>query len=221
VRRVLVPKREDGLRRLAIWTLRDRIAQRAVHDYLEPIAERLFLDCSYGFRPGRSVGDAVAAVIGHRDAGRRWVVDADIRDCFGSMDTGLLRRMVRQVVPERAVVQLIDRWLEARIFNPLQGRRARAGTSQGGVISPLLCNLYLHHFDVALTRRGLHLVRFADDFVILCRRRWQSRRALVAARTALTRLRLELNPQKTRLVHFGEGFAFLGFFFLRQEHFCL
>ena len=221
VLRVLVPKPDGGLRPLAMWTLRDRVAQRAVHDYLEPIVERLFLDCSYGFRPGRSVADAVAAVLTHRDAGRRWVVDADIRDCFGTMDTRLLRRMVREVVPEQVVVTLIDHWLDARIFNPLRGRRTRAQASQGGVISPLLCNLYLHRFDVALTKRGLHLVRFADDFVILCRRRREAARALTTARRALAKLRLELNHYKTRLVHFNQGFAFLGVFFLRDEHFYL
>lgn len=223
VQRVLVPKPGGGLRPLAIWSLRDRVAQRAVHDYLVPIVEPRFLDCSYGFRPGRSVADAVQAVIGARDASRRWVVDADIEDCFGSLDHRRLVGQVRAWVQEPAVVALIEKWLRARVYNPARGLPATAAASQGGVITPLLANLYLHAFDVQVTRIVSYgtLVRFADDFVILCRRRREAEVALVAARQALGRLRLRLNPRKTRLVHFDQGFKFLGVFFLRNEHFYL
>jgi RNA-directed DNA polymerase len=223
VQRVLVPKPGRGLRPLAIWSLRDRVAQRAVHDYLVPILEPHFLDCSYGFRPGRSVADAVQAVIGARDASRRWVVDADIEDCFGSLDHRRLVGQVRAWVQEPAVVALVEKWLRARIYNPARGLPATAAASQGGVITPLLANLYLHAFDVQVTRIVSYgtLVRFADDFVILCRRRREAEVALVAARQALGRLRLRLNPRKTQLVHFDQGFKFLGVFFLRNEHFYL
>jgi RNA-directed DNA polymerase len=223
VQRVLVPKPGRGLRPLAIWSLRDRVAQRAVHDYLVPILEPRFLDCSYGFRPGRSVADAVQAVIGARDASRRWVVDADIEDCFGSLDHRRLVGQVRAWVQEPAVVALVEKWLRARIYNPARGLPATAAASQGGVITPLLANLYLHAFDVQVTRIVSYgtLVRFADDFVILCRRRREAEVALVAARQALGRLRLRLNPRKTQLVHFDQGFKFLGVFFLRNEHFYL
>jgi len=223
VRRVLVPKRKGGLRPLAIWALRDRVAQRVVHDYLVPIVESRFLDCSYGFRPGRSVADAVQAVIEARDAGRRWVVDADIEDCFGSMERRRLMKRVSDWVAEPVVVALIEKWLRARIYNPARGQPATAAASQGGVITPLLANLYLHPFDAQITRAVSWgtLVRFADDFVILCRRRREAEAALVAARQALGRLRLRLNPYKTQLVHFDQGFKFLGVFFLRNEHFDL
>lgn len=223
VQRVLVPKPGRGLRPLAIWSLRDRVAQRAVHNYLVPIVEPRFLDCSYGFRPGRSVADAVQAVIGARDASRRWVVDADIEDCFGSLDHRRLVGQVRAWVQEPAVVALIEKWLRARIYNPARGLPATAAASQGGVITPLLANLYLHAFDVQVTRIASYgtLVRFADDFVIMCRRRREAEVALVAARQALGRLRLRLNPRKTQLVHFDQGFKFLGVFFLRNEHFYL
>lgn len=223
VKRILVPKPSGGMRPLAIWTLRDRIAQRVVHDYLVPIVEPQFLDCSYGFRPGRSVGDAVDALISGRDAERRWVVDADIKDCFGSLDRRVLLRQVRSLIDSKLVIALIERWFDARIYNPVRGQPRRAMASQGGVITPLLANLYLHRFDLHLTGtlpQG-SLVRFADDFVILCRRRRQAEAALAVARQALATIRLRLNPHKTRLVHFDEGFKFLGVFFLRNEHFYL
>lgn len=223
VRRVMVPKRDGGLRPLAIWTLRDRVAQRAVHDYMLPILEPRFLDCSYGFRPGRSVADAVQAMIEARDGGRRWVVDADIEDCFGSLDCRLLMKQVRKWVPEQAAVRLIEKWLRASVHNPARGQPATAAASQGGVITPVLSNVYLHAFDLRVTRRARHasLVRFADDFVILCRRRQEAERALAVAREALGRLKLRLNRRKTRVLHFDQGFKFLGVFFLRNEHFYL
>jgi len=223
VKRVLVPKPNGGMRPLAIWTLRDRVAQRVVHDYLVPIVEPEFLDCSYGFRPGRSVKDAVEALISARDAERRWVVDADIKDCFGSLDRRVLLRQARALIDSKSVIRLIERWFDARIYNPVRGQPRRAMASQGGVITPLLANLYLHRFDVHLTGalpRG-SMVRFADDFVILCRRRRQAETALAVARQTLASIRLSLNPHKTRLVHFDEGFKFLGVFFLRNEHFYL
>jgi len=223
VKRILVPKPRGGLRPLAIWSLRDRVAQRVVHDYLVPICEPRFLDCSYGFRPGRSVADAVQAVTGARDANRRWVVDADIQDCFGSLDRRRLMKHVRAWVDELTVIALIEEWLRARVYNPARGLPATAAASQGGVITPLLANLYLHSFDVRVTRIVSYgtLVRFADDYVILCRRRRGAQAALVAARQALGHLGLRLNPHKTRIVHFDHGFKFLGVFFLRNEHFYL
>ncbi len=223
VQRVLVPKPKGGLRPLAIWTLRDRVAQRVVHDYLVPIVEPRFLDCSYGFRPGRSVKDAVRAVTGARDAGRRWVVDADIEDCFGSLDRRRLMKQVRAWVSEPVVVTLIEKWFRARVYNPARGQPAVAAASQGGVITPLLANLYLHPFDEQITRvvSWGTPVRFADDFVILCRRRREAESALAAARQALGRMGLRINERKTRVVYFDEGFKFLGVFFLRNEHFYL
>jgi CRISPR-associated protein Cas1 len=130
---------------------------------------------------------------------------------------------VRRLVPHQVVVTLVEKWLHARIYNPVRGQPRRAMASQGGVITPLLANLYLHRFDTELTRRVPHgtLVRFADDFVVLCQRRREARAALKTARQALGRIKLQLNPHKTRLVHFDEGFKFLGVFFLRDEHFYL
>ena len=223
VKRVLVPKRGGGMRPIAIWTLRDRVAQRAVHDYLVPIFEPRFLDCNYGFRPGRSVADAVGAVIAARDRGSRWVVDADIQDCFGSLQPARLLSQVKAWVSDPTIPTLIESWLGAEICNPAQGYGATAAASQGGVITPLLANLYLHGFDTQVARRvgtGA-LVRFADDFLILLRRRREAQRTLEASRRALHRLGLELSPHKTRLVHFDEGFKFLGVYFIGGEHYQL
>ncbi|MFQ5858173.1 MAG: group II intron reverse transcriptase/maturase [Anaerolineae bacterium] len=219
VRRVLVPKPNGGLRPLAMWALRDRVAQRVVYEYLEPIFEPVFLDCSFGFRPGRSVAHAVERVRLHREANRRWVLDADIQDCFDRIDAGILMRLIRRRVRHKTVLRLIRGWLDAEIFNSIDGRPARAGASQGSVLSPMLCNIYLHEFDQRIIKQGYHLVRYADDLLILCRRRQQARQAYKDAGRALAGLRLELHPDKTQIVHFDEGFRFLGHFFLRNEIF--
>jgi group II intron reverse transcriptase/maturase len=220
VRRVFVPKPKEGLRPLAVWALRDRVAQRAVYNYLEPVFEPQFLDCSYGFRPGRSVQMAVAEVLAARDEGLRWVLDTDVKDCFDSIRPDLLMGMVRQQVRDKKLLCLLEAWLQARILN-VQGQMQTAGTAQGGVLSPLLCNVYLHPFDRAVTGQGLRLVRYADDLVVLCRRRQEVLAAEEAVRRALTPLHLELNRHKTQVVHFDQGFKFLGVFFLRSEHFWL
>ncbi len=220
VRRVFVPKPKAGLRPLAIWTLRDRVAQRAVHNYLDPVFEARFLDCSHGFRPGRSVQTAVRDVLAARDAELRWVLDADVRDCFDEIRPDLLMRLVRDVVKDKVILRLLEAWLQARILDA-RGRSRTAGTAQGGVLSPLLCNVYLHVFDEAVTGQGLRLVRYADDLVVLCRRRREAQAAGRVVQRELGKLHLKLNPHKTQVVHFDEGFKFLGVFFLRNEHFWL
>jgi len=219
VRRILVPKAKGGLRHLAVWALRDRVAQRVVHEYLEPIFEPVFLDCSYGFRPGRSTADAVERVRLHREAHRRWVLDADIKDCFDQIDSHILMRLIRRRVRHKTVLKLIRGWLDAEIFNSIDGRPRRAGASQGSVLSPMLSNIYLHEFDQHINRQGYHLVRYADDLLILCRRKQDAHQAYRDANHALARLHLELHPDKTQVVHFDEGFKFLGYFFLRNEIF--
>ena len=220
VRRVFVPKPKEGLRPLAIWSLRDRIAQRAVHDHLEPHFEERFLDCSHGFRPGRSVRSAVRDVTMARDEGLRWVLDADIEQCFERIEAERLMDMLRQEIRDRHVLRLVQRWLAAEILDR-QGRRLPAGAAQGGPLAPLLCNVYLHAFDVALTRRGVRLVRYADDFLCLAHKRDEAQRIRALAARELTALGLRLHPRKTRIVHFDEGFPFLGVFFLRREHYDL
>jgi len=174
-----------------------------------------------GFREGRSTQDAVNAILHLRDEGRRWVVDGDIKDCFENLDHRLLMRLVSREVKEAQVLGLIEKWLKAQVFNDLYGRDPAAGTFQGGVLSPLLANVYLHEFDQAMTRARLPLVRYADDWVIMNARKLEAQEALEAATQALGRLQLPINPYKTRIVHLNQGFRFVGVFFVRNEYFRL
>jgi group II intron reverse transcriptase/maturase len=183
---------------------------------LEPIFEADFHDCSYGFRPGRSATQAMEAV---REAGNRGynvVIDADIRDCFGSIDRTKLRVLLEERISDRRVLKLIRQWLEAGVMEDGTVRETLAGTPQGGVISPLLANIYLNLLDRIWMSRCGHLgklVRYADDFVVMCRRESQARGALRHIRWIMERMGLELHPEKTRMVrlHWGkEGFQFLG-----------
>lgn len=219
IKTVWVPKRSgEGQRPLAKWTIRDRVAQRAVVEYLEPHFEQRFLDCSFGFRPGRGVQDAAARILTLRDQGLRWVVDADIKKCFERIDPDLLIKRLRSELNDPGLLWLLERWVKVRIMNVLVGQRPTAGTSQGGPISPLLANVYLHPLDVRLTQAGLNLVRYADDLVVLCARRQDAEAALAQVEQGLSELHLELNPKKTRLVSFDEGFQFLGVFFVGNKH---
>lgn len=187
VTQVLVPKPSGGWRPISLWAIRDRVAQRAALAYLEPVFERRFLACSYGFRPGRGGRDAAAAIAQARAAGARWVFDADIKDCFGAMRAARTLRRLREWETPEPVRELVARWLAAGVWNaPLTG--TRAGTSQGGVISPLLCNVYLHPFDCAFQKRDVWLVRYADDFVLLARDEAVIRRAADRAAVELRAL---------------------------------
>ena len=331
-RRVSIPKAGGGARAIAILTVRDRVAQRAVQQVLEPLFDPLFLDCSYGCRPHVGVPEAVARVARYAEQGLTWVADADVASYFDSIDQRILLALLRQRIDEPALLQLIGQWLAAgalheaesapvaapeawparwgqalRRFVPGQaapgfypgaalpldltdpytaamleqpiapqppgypaagagggieqhlwtammvakpvlngaklalpyvrriggarlalagavaagavaagealrrgaGKAAR-GTPQGGALSPLLANIYLHPFDLAMTSQGMRLVRFMDDFVILCESQAEAERALELARRQLATLRLTLNEQKTAVASYAEGLAFLG-----------
>jgi CRISPR-associated protein Cas1 len=216
VRRFYIQKAAGKQRPISLWAVRDRVAQRVIHDYLQPLLEGIFLPCSYGFRPERSRQQAVHAIVVGREQGLSWVVDADIADCFGSIPLPLLQHQLRRVVGSALVLKLLDQWLYA----PIEGQRGQiAGVSQGGIISPLLANLYLHRFDEMLLAAlpQTQLIRFADDFIILCRQESEAVWALEVARRSLENLQLKLNPRKTRLVHFEEGFTFLGTKFHHEQ----
>jgi group II intron reverse transcriptase/maturase len=217
VKRIMVPKRGEGLRPLALWALRDRIAQRAVYELIAPTFEPDFLPVSFGFRPGFKVQDAIDQVAEHRDQNLRWVVDADIDSCFDSIDSRRLEKLVSRRLRHRLLCHYIRGWLQAGIFNSADGMPQKTGASQGSVLSPLLANIYLHEFDQEMLRQKLALVRYADDFVICCRRKGDAEQVLGQALRALRQLDLGLNEHKTRLVHFDEGFSFLGHFFIRRE----
>ena len=320
-RRIEIAKQGGGERTIGLLAVRDRIAQRAAHQVLEPLFDRQFLDCSYGFRSGRSVEDALHRVLCYRQAGCEWVFDADIANCFDTIDHRLLMRFVSETVSERAVLRLIESWLEVgvletdaevyrvpgrweRWFEELVGRlrgtpdlllpsgggmeggfgdppnwddgwrrremvrqvgldallagltmtkpalkrvlprlrrlmrRKRViwgtagvtalatlvgawwmlqrmaprprGALQGGAISPLLANVYLHHFDIPMREMDQNLVRFADDFVLCCPSREAAERARELSARELAGLRLRLNAGKSQIVSFRDGFRFLG-----------
>jgi len=214
VKRVYIDKPGSKKKRpLGIPTITDRVCQQAVHNVLAPVFEEYFRDESYGFRPGRSTKRAAAKIEAIRRLGYRTVVDIDIKGFFDNVDHEILMRLVRKVVKDRRVLGLIRGWLKAGVMEDCNLRYLISGTPQGGVISPLLSNIYLTVLDNALAKAGLKFVRYADDVLILCADQAGAVSALEMVRGILRRLKLELNEEKTHISNFDVGFDFLGFHF--------
>ena len=222
VKRVNIPKSDGGQRKLGIPAIIDRVCQQALLQRMEPIFEPTFLNCNYGYRPGHSPHRAMRQVWQELQAGKVWVLDADLRQFFDTIEQDKLVDQIAEEISDGRILRLVQAILEAGVMENGYWRPTETGVPQGGVASPLWSNIYLTPFDQAMTEAGFSLVRWADDFVVLCRTRAEAERALsFAGRYLQDNLGVTLHPQKTRVVHVKHGFEFLGYKVKRGKGFQL
>ena len=213
LRRVWIPKDAKGkkLRPLGIPAVRDRVAQEVVRRLLEPIFEPMFHDCSFGFRPGRSCHMAIERVLSFHQDGDRVTLDADIAGFFDNIPHKLIVDAVAEEVADGNILNLVKKFLAAGVMDNGVFKPTSIGTPQGGVVSPLLANIVLNKLDWRLDQAGYRFVRYADDFVVVCKDRKQAEAALTMVEEVMTELGLSLSPEKTKIASYGKGYEFLGF----------
>lgn len=213
LRRVWIPKDAKGtkFRPLGIPAVRDRVAQEVVRRLLEPIFEPLFHDCSFGFRPGGSCHKAIERVLSFHAERDRVTLDADISGFFDNIPHKLIVGAVASEVADGNILNLIEKFLAAGVMEGGVFKPTTIGTPQGGVISPLLANIVLNQLDWRLEEAGYRFVRYADDFVVVCKTRPQAEAALALVEEIMTDLGLSLSPEKTKIASYGKGYEFLGF----------
>jgi group II intron reverse transcriptase/maturase len=213
LRRVWIAKDAKGtkFRPLGIPAVRDRVAQEVIRRLLEPIFEPLFHDCSFGFRPGRSCHMAIERVLSFHKEGDRVTLDADISGFFDNIPHKLIVEAVASEVADGNILNLVEKFLAAGVMEGGVFKPTTIGTPQGGVVSPLLANIVLNRLDWRLEKAGYRFVRYADDFVVVCKTRVQAEAALALVEEILTDLGLSLSPEKTKIASYGKGYEFLGF----------
>ena len=219
LRRVMIPKDAKGkkFRPLGIPAVRDRIVQEVVRKLLEPIFEPLFHDCSFGFRPRRSCHQAIQRVLSFHEEGDRITLDADIAGFFDNIPHRLIVDSVAEHVADGNILDLVEKFLAAGVMDNGVFKPTTIGTPQGGVISPLLANIVLNKLDWRLAQQGIRFVRYADDFVVVCKTRTQAEAALTFVEGVMTELGLSLSPEKTKIASYGKGYEFLGFLLSSQS----
>jgi group II intron reverse transcriptase/maturase len=210
-RRHFLSKGEGKFRPLGIPAVRDRVAQEVIRRLLQPLFERLFHNASFGFRPGRNCHMALAFVLELHQQGYQVILDCDIRSFFDELPHAIIMEAVAAQVADGNILGLIEKFLRAGVMENGVFKPTTVGTPQGGVISPLLANIVLNYLDWELDKLGYRLVRYADDFVVVCRTKAQAEEAKMQVTRILNQLGLQLSAEKTRITTYGKGYSFLGF----------